>query len=512
MNPNSVSDDTRERPGPGSETAVGPGSTQNLESGGQRYVATSELPVSVETAFAYHERPGCLDRLIPPWQSVEVVRSDGSLQPGSRVTLKTKIAGIPVRWEARHTVYEPPHRFADVQDSGPFAAWHHEHRFEPIDERASEERASEERAGERLASDGQRCRLTDEISYRVPGGAIGQKLGGGKARREIETMFAYRHRVTADDLTLAADHPVRPMTVAVSGSHGLVGSSLSQLLTLLGHRVIPIVRRQQAGDDAIAIWGDPSEAEKLNGVDAVIHLAGKSIAGGRWNEATKREIRDSRVDITRQLCERIASLSNPPSTLICASATGYYGDRGDETLEETSSPGDDFLADVAQQWEAACDPARQASLRVVHSRFGIVVSPNGGALQKMLLPAKCLGGKLGSGRQYWSWIALDDVLGGLVHALCTPDLSGPVNFVSPDPMTNAEFTKVLGRVIGRPPLFPAPAAALRLALGEMADALLLSSTRVRPTRLVDSGYRFRFTDLEELLRYQLGRERMESAG
>ena len=506
--------------GTGSDQTSQAEQIQSLNHSDEKYVASSELPVSIETAFAYHERPGCLNRLIPPWQSVEIVSSDGSLKPGSRVTLKTRIAGVPVRWEARHTEYEPPHRFADVQDSGPFAAWHHEHRFVAsnppdtnsdsgeVDQSNRDVDAGTETAEMASATFG--CRLTDSVDYRLPGGSVGKLFGRSMARRELETMFAYRHRVTRDDLQLVADYPVDPMTVAISGSNGLVGRSLSHLLTLLGHRVIPLVRSDRAGEDAIAAWGDPSEVEKFNGVDAVIHLAGKSIASGRWSESVKQEIRDSRVDMTRQLCERIAPISNPPSTLICASATGYYGDRGDEWLEETSSPGDDFLAEVAQEWESACDPARQASLRVVHARFGIIVSPQGGALQKMLFPAKCFGGKLGSGRQHWSWMALDDVLGGIVHALCTPDLSGAVNFVAPDPLTNTEFTQVLGRVLNRPPLLPAPATALRLALGEMADALLLASTRVRPTRLIESGYRFRFTDLEELLRYQLGRERLES--
>jgi uncharacterized protein (TIGR01777 family) len=187
-----------------------------------------------------------------------------------------------------------------------------------------------------------------------------------------------------------------------------------------------------------------------------------------------------------------------------------YGNRGDEILNEDSAAGDDFLAKVCQEWESACDPAREAGIRVVHARLGLVLSPKDGALAKMLTPAKLMGGALGNGRHYWSWIALDDVVGGLVHAIHTNDLSGPVNFVSPQPLTNREFARTLGRVLGRPALFPAPATALRLALGEMADALLLSSTRVIPDRLMSTDYEFRFDSLTDALRYCLGKERLVS--
>ncbi len=214
---------------------------------------------------------------------------------------------------------------------------------------------------------------------------------------------------------------------------------------------------------------------------------------------------------TRQLCERLASLAKKPSVLVCASATGIYGDRGDEVLTEASKPGDSFLAGVASDWEQACQPAIDAGIRVVNARLGVVLSPQGGALSKMLLPAKFFGGSLGGGRQWWSWISLDDVLGAIYHAIQTPSLHGPVNLVSPEPIRNRDFAITLGQVIGRPALFPAPAFMLRLALGEMADALLLASTRVTANRLAASGYAFRFTDLPSALRYSLGRDRLESA-
>jgi hypothetical protein len=353
--------------------------------------------------------------------------------------------------------------------------------------------------------------LHDCIEYRVPLGALGRLLGGGKARATLEAMFAFRHRLTHDDLTLQADRPAEPVRVAISGCNGLVGSQLQSLLTLLGHQVRPIVRAASDNESYIAVWESEAEAAKLAEIDAVVHLAGRSIADSRWTDEVKQQIRDSRVLKTRQLCESLAKLSRKPSVLICASATGIYGDRGDEVLSEESTPGDSFLASVAKEWEQACRPAVDAGIRVVNARLGIVLSPSGGALQKMLLPAKFAGGSLGSGDQWWSWIALDDVVGAIYHAITDPTLSGPVNFVSPEPITNRDFASTLAGVLGRPAIFPAPAFVLRAALGEMADALLLASTRVRPTRLADANYRYRFKELDEVLRYSLGRERLESA-
>jgi uncharacterized protein (TIGR01777 family) len=456
----------------------------------ETYVASSSLPVSVADAFAYHERPGALLRLIPPWESVEIEHSDRNIRVGSRVIMKTSIAGLPVRWVAEHTQYEPPRRFADTQVSGPFQAWDHVHEF---------------------VEAGQYSLLRDSIRYRLPLGGLGRLLGSGMALRRLEAMFAYRHRITRDDMTLQADHPVSPMSIAISGSSGLVGRSLGSMLTLLGHRVRPLVRSAASDDDAIAAWSSDEEARKLSEVDAVVHLAGKPIAGGRWTESVKEEIRSSRVQLTRSLCESLARLEKKPKVLVCASATGIYGNRGDEPLDETSQLGNTFLADVAGDWERACRPAEEAGIRVVNARFGIVLSPRDGALAKMLFPAKFGGGALGSGGQWWSWIALDDVLGAIYHSIATESLAGPVNFVAPDACTNQQFARTLAATLGRPALFPAPAAALRIALGEMADTLLLASARVTPSKLLSSHYRFRFTDLGESLRYLLGRERLESS-
>ena len=300
------------------------------------------------------------------------------------------------------------------------------------------------------------------------------------------------------------------MKILVSGSTGFIGSALVPFLTSDGHSVVQLLRKPVATVNPTLTW-DPAagrlDAAAFEGFDAVVHLAGESIASGRWTAAKKERIRSSRVDATRLLCNALARLGRPPKALICASAIGYYGDRGDEVLREESAPGRDFLAGVCRDWEAASEPAARKGIRVVNLRFGVVLGRGGGALARMLPPFRMgLGGRIGSGRQYISWIALDDAVGAVQHALATGALRGPANAVAPRAVTNQEFTRTLGRTLGRPTLFPMPAFAARLAFGEMADALLLGSARVEPARLLASGYRFRHGDLEGALRHLLDRK------
>jgi uncharacterized protein (TIGR01777 family) len=297
------------------------------------------------------------------------------------------------------------------------------------------------------------------------------------------------------------------MRVLITGASGLVGRALVASLVADGHEVTRLVRGR-AGASGEVSW-DPEagriDAAALEGHDAAVHLAGESIAEGRWTDEKKRRIRESRVKGTRLLAETLAGLTRKPEVLVSASAVGFYGDRGAEVLTEESASGEDFLSEVCREWEKSSLAASRAGVRVVHVRFGIILSAEGGALAKMLTPFKLgVGGRVGDGRQYMSWVDLADAVGAVRHAINDKSLRGPVNVVAPRAATNEEFTRALGRALGRPTILPLPAFAARLAFGEMADALLLSGQRVEPARLNSSGYQFKYPDLDASLRHALG--------
>ena len=296
--------------------------------------------------------------------------------------------------------------------------------------------------------------------------------------------------------------------ILVSGASGLVGSALIPALEARGHQVVKLVRSPATSSSAEATWNPDAgqiDLSRAGNIDAVVHLAGANIAQ-RWTPEVKRRIRDSRVEGTRLLSAALAKLPVPPKVLVCASATGFYGDRGEEWLDERSAPGHGFLADTCREWEAAADAARGRGIRVVHLRIGIVLTSKGGALSKMLPAFRLgIGGRLGDGRAYWSWIELNDLIEAILYALATELLQGPVNVVSPNPIINADFTETLGRVLRRPTILPAPRFALELLLGEMAREAVLASCRVKPSRLLETGFQFRLAELEPALRHLLGR-------
>ncbi|MFQ5696909.1 MAG: TIGR01777 family oxidoreductase [Myxococcota bacterium] len=303
-------------------------------------------------------------------------------------------------------------------------------------------------------------------------------------------------------------HGGPPLTLALSGASGLIGSALEPHLSRSGHRVLRLVRRPARGDREIP-WEPGSgrlDGGRLQGIDAAIHLSGEPIAPRRWTERRRRAIRGSRIESTQLLSTTLAQLDPPPSVLLAASAVGFYGDRADQWLDESSAPGEGFLAQVCREWEAATRPARDAGVRVVNLRIGIVLSRAGGALAALLWPFRMgLGGPLGDGRQYQSWISLEDLLRAIHRALRDESLAGALNLTAPEPVPQAELARTLGRVLHRPSRLRVPAAWLRLALGEMADETLLASQRVRPARLLESGFHFHHPELEPALRAELDR-------
>lgn len=474
----------------------------------RRFVADSLLPASARAAYGWHARPGAFERLVPPWQRIEVVSRIGGIDEGGRVVFDLRAGPLKRRWVAAHRDAVPGEQFVDEQLEGPFDSWVHTHRFVPLADESS--------------------RLVDEIVYRLPLGRLGDALGGGIARRELERLFRFRHRRTREDLERHARYAERPrLTVAISGAGGLVGEALSAFLATGGHRVLRLVRgpsRSGAGTSGAAgtagtagtmrgeVAWDPRrgtiDAAALEGIDALVHLAGENISAGRWTPERKESIRRSRVDGTRLIAETVARLARPPQVVISASAVGWYGLRADDPpRDEEAAPGSGFLAEVCREWEAAMEPARAAGLRVVTPRIGVVLSARGGALAKLLPPFRAgLGGPVGSGRQWMSWIALDDLVGVIHDALFERGWSGPLNAVSPAPVTNGELTRTLARVLRRPGLMPLPAAAVRLIFGEMGEELLLASARIEPRRLVEAGFAFLRPSLEEALRVELGRE------
>lgn len=454
------------------------------------FVKRVAVPVPVETLFGWHERPGAFIRLSPPWDRPEVVSHTGGIRDGARVVLHVRAGLVPTTWELEHRDYIANAQFRDVLLRGPMTTWEHTHAFRATGESSSE--------------------LEDRIVYTLPFGAVGELGGGWFAQRTLAQVFAYRHAVMLGDLERHAAFADRPrLRIAITGASGFIGSQLAAFLTTGGHEVIRIGRGAVRPGITDVSW-DPAtgrlDAQALDGVDAVIHLAGASIAE-RWTPRHRRAIRDSRVEGTALLAHTMANMARPPRVLLSGSAIGIYGNRGDEVLDEQSSHGADFLADVGRAWEAATAPAENAGIRVVHLRTGIVQGAAGGALAKQApLFRAGLGGTLGAGTQWISPIALDDEIGAIHFCLMREDIRGPVNLVSPEPVTNATFTRVLGDVLSRPTLAAAPAAALRLILGrEMADATVLTSQRVHPGVLQRAGFQWRFPALAAMLRFELGR-------
>jgi len=449
------------------------------------------MPVPGPELFDWHTRRGALERLVPPWESVRIAEPYVGMEEGQRVTLLVKVGPATLRWISRASDIIPGCQFRDEQIEGPFEQWVHTHSMIPVSPDASE--------------------LEDRVEYAPRFGGLGTVVASSLVPRRLARLFRYRHDTLRADLAQLAQYGAGGprLRIAVTGASGVLGSAIIPFLLTAGHDIVRLVRHPPRREDEVqwSVEDGIRDVERLGFVDACLHLAGDNIAGGRWTAARKASIRTSRSLGTRRLAESLARLAAPPRVFVSASAIGYYGAQpGDVT--EANGPDTDFLADVAQEWEAGADPVARIGARVVWLRFGLILTPAGGALVPMLYAAHAgANGPMGRGTQPMSWVSIDDVIGAVYHALMTDALTGPVNVTAPTPVSNRDFARTLGRVLRRPSFMPAPAFALRTLLGrEMADLLLLTGSRALPARLLASGYRFRHTDLEDALRHVLGRQ------
>lgn len=456
------------------------------------FTKRSRINAPVEEVFKWHARPGALERLSPPWDPLDVIHKSGGIEKGARAVMKMKASPLPLKfkWVANHTEYEENRLFRDQQLKGPFAHWVHTHKFEP-------EGASA-------------CYLEDQIEFALPFSPFGNFIGSSFVKHKLERIFQYRHSTIAEDIAVHLSRKDKnPLSILISGAGGLVGSALVPFLATGGHRVIRLVRKRPVSGKEGVFW-DPLtgriDSDEIGEVDAVVHLSGENIGQGRWTKEKKRKIIESRNKSTALMAKTIAGLDPCPKVLVSASAIGFYGDRGEEVMTEEDTCGSDFISGVCSEWEKAAAPAVEQGIRVVFLRIGIALSLLGGALARLMLPYKLgLGGKLGSGAQYMSWIGIDDLIYIIYYAINNNSLDGPVNAVAPEPVTNLEFAKILGKVLARPTLFSVPETVIKLAFGEMGREILLTSTRVKSQKLENSGYRFRNPDLEGTLRHLLGR-------
>lgn len=427
----------------------------------------------IDEVFGWHERPGAVVRMMPPWQPLRVVEPAASLRDG------TAVIALPggVTWRAQHSGYDPPHRFVDTLRGPLPMRWRHIHEFS--------------------AEGADATRMTDRLDTNVPG-------------LPLAAMFRYRHRQLAADLAAlkrAQEWSPRSLTVAVTGTNGLIGTALTAFLETAGHEVIRLVRRRDNRANTRHWNPDNPDPYLLSGVDVVVHLAGAPIAG-RFTQAHKRAVRDSRIEPTRRLAQLAAATPDGPGVFVCASAIGYYGpNRGDTELVERSAPGDGFLAEVVADWESATTVAADAGLRVVNIRTGLVQSPAGGMLKLMYrLFSTGLGGRLGDGRQWMSWIDIDDLTDIYHRAILDETLTGPINAVAPNPVRNDEYTQALARTLRRPAVIPVPWAAPAALLGsEGVKEFAAADQRVLPGRLTEHSHHFRFPTLKGSLIHLFGK-------
>lgn len=446
----------------------------------------------MEKVFSWHERQGAISRLTPPWAPLKLISREGDgVKKGVRVTFRIRLFNISLPWVAEHIDYTENKEFIDKQVKGPFSFWRHTHRFIP--------------AGDHDTV------MEDRVEFNLPLGILSLPFYG-YAKKEFERMFRYRHRVLKQDLESSLANSPRKR-ILISGSSGAIGSALIPFLQTSGHEVIRLVRHNDGLKKGEIFWDPYKEILDLDGagpIDAVINLNGLDISRGRWTKNQKRAIIDSRVIPTRFLVKKMKSLKKKPEVYISSSAIGYYGEGKDQILTESSPLGRCFISHVCRQWEDASKAAKDAGIRTVQLRIGVVLTPAGGALARMLLPFRTgLGVTLSHGSQYMSWISMDDTLSGILHIIQHNTLRGAVNLTAPNPVTNREFSKTLARIFSKRVFIRFPQFLVRLLWGKMGEETLLTSARVKPEKLLNSGYVFRHETILRALCHVTGKEKTD---
>jgi len=439
------------------------------------------------TAFRWHEKDGALMRLTPPWEKIELLEKDEGIDVGARCRLNVGTGFFSIPWQAEHIEYYKDKHFKDIQAKGPFSLWEHSHDFEETDGRTT---------------------ITDTVRYRLPMHSLTAPFAGSFIRKKLQRMFAYRSNVSKNDIETIINYQSEPKNIIISGSSGAVGKALIPYLQTQGHKTTRMVRNEKQLCIGDVCWNPNAGTidDKLGSPDVMIHLGGEPIGDSRWSNAKKLSIVDSRVRSTSLIAKTISEMENPPKLLICASAIGYYGDRGEEELNEESSAGKNFISHVCYQWEKAAEAAAKRGVRVVFLRIGVALTPTGGALERMYKPFSAgLGPVMGSGDQYVSWISMDDVLYAVTHIMETESITGPVNLTSPHPARWTEFADTLANVLNRPRFLKIPESLIKIVYGQMGEEVLLAGSKVLPAKLLESGFKFRYSILEDALRHLLGR-------
>jgi uncharacterized protein (TIGR01777 family) len=454
------------------------------------FVKKTEFNCSKEELFNWHERDFALERLSPPFDPVEVIKKEGKgIDIGAKVALKMHIGIFPYTWKAKHTEYIQNEMFADIQTKGPFSFWKHTHIITP--------------------SDDDKAYLEDRIEYSLPFGFILNKLLKKKIESTLDVIFRYRHKILENDLLLHKESANSKKSILIAGASGQVGSALIPFLSTGGHKVIRLVRTNKNLSENQLFW-DPQKGvldlSKAGKIDVVINLSGENIGEGRWTETKKKKIIDSRTLTTKLLVDEILKMEVPPEVMISASAIGFYGNTGETIVTEENEKGTDFISEVCELWEDAAKPVKKGGTRLVTARIGVVCSPLGGALEKLLTPAKIgFGGKLGNGKQHMSWISMDDILGTFNFFMTEKRCEGPFNLCTNESISNLNMVKLIGKVLKRPSFFTVPSFIIKILFGQMGDEIVLSNMRVKPEKLQNMGYQFIWEDFEAYLKFVLGK-------